>query len=311
MHVSLRQFDADWPFALRELANEMHPVDRDACFIWFQFFPLALHELLMATPDGKALEQFFQFRGIYALADVADTSHRFLYGHRYWPFVRDALAGVSPKRSLVETIRAVAADVKAPSELTLPISAIGLMTLRQAGPAFLGNPYTPPAETRSPEDVLRERATDAKSHWFSKRQPRIIINEKQADGWFPLIPGQHITTAAERDKRPHHEADSRCFAGNGAIPVHCRAGSCGTCWVGVVGGNDKLAPVDDFERKRMAHFGYWESPFHTPDDPRPLIRLACQSIARGSCSIIIPSWNGVWGAGRRAAFERRVPGTME
>jgi ferredoxin len=309
MPVDLSPFDADWPSALEGLAGEFHAVDRDACFIWFQFFPLGLHRLLLATPNRADLEGFYQFRGTYSLAEVADTSHRFLYAHRYWPAVKEALAEVAPKQSLVETIRAVAAKVNGPADLTLPISAIGLMTLRQAGPAFLNNPYTPPSEARTAEEFLRARATDAKKNWLAKRQPRIIINERHADGWFPLVPGQHITTAAERDKRPHHEADSRCFAGNGAIPVHCRAGSCGTCWVGVIGGRENLAPVDSFERRRMAYFGYWESPFHTPDDPRPLIRLACQSLASGSCSIIIPSWNGVWSAGRRAAFGHGIAGS--
>jgi ferredoxin len=303
--LTLSQFDADWPAAVGELAGEMHPVDRDACSIWFQFFPLALHQLLQTTSDRAALEHFYQFRGSYRLADVADTSHHFLYSHQYWPAAKQALNEARRQQTLVKTIRAVSESVKGPSELTLPISAIALMTLRQAGPAFLENPYTPPAEPQTPEEVLRSRSTKAKGGWFSRAKPRIVINERQLDGWFPLVSGQHITTAAERDKRPHHQTNPRCSVGNGPIPVDCRAGSCGTCWVGILGGRDRLAPVDDFERKRMAYFGYWESPFHTPGDPQPLIRLACQSVASGSCSIVIPSWNAVWSIGRRTAFSRR------
>ncbi len=283
----------------------MHPVDREACFIWFQFFPLGLYHLLQRTPDRAALEHFYQFRGSYCLADLADTSHQFLYSHQYWPAVKQALDEISQGQNLLETIRAVTGKVKSPPELTLPISAIGLMTLRQAGPTFLKQPYTPPAESRTPEQVLRQRGSDAKNGWWAKPKPRIIIDERQPRGWFPLIPGQHITTAAERDKRPHHETNQRCSVGNGPIPVDCRSGSCGTCWVGVLGPPDKLAPVEDFERKRMAYFGYWENPFHQPNDPHPSIRLACQCVASGSCSIVIPPWNGVWSYARCAAFDRR------
>src|SRR3954454_21760368 len=79
----LWQFDGDWPDALRELSADMHTVDRDACWIWFQFFPLALKHLLGATPDRKVLEQVEQLRGTYQLADIPRPFPRFLYGHRY------------------------------------------------------------------------------------------------------------------------------------------------------------------------------------------------------------------------------------
>jgi ferredoxin len=303
--VALNSFDSDWAAAIGELSGEMHPVDRDACSIWLQFFPLDLYDLLRATPDRAALEQFYQFRGVYRLADVADTSHHFLYGHRYWPAVKRALGEAAPERTLSATIRGVAAMARAPLELTLAIAAVGVMTLRQTGAVFLDTHYEPPVETRTADEVVRRREADAKRSWFRKGKPRVTMNERQPDGWFPLIAGQHITTAAERDKRPHHETNRRCSVGNGPIPVDCRSGTCGTCWVGILGGRERLTPVDDFERKRMDYFGYWESPFHKTGDPRPLIRLACQSIASGSCTIVIPSWNGIWSKGRRTAFERR------
>ena len=302
---SLTQFDPDWPSALAELSGEMHPIDRDACFIWFQFFPLGLHELLEATPDRAGLELFYKFRGSYRLAEIADTSHRFLYGHQYWPAVKHALQRVPKHETLLETIRAVAAAVQAPTDLTLPISAIGLMTLRQAGPALLEHPYTPSAETQTPEKALRNRAAAVKTNWLSKPKPRIIIDERPPGSWFPLVPGQHITTAAELDKGPYHETNPRCSPGNGPIPVDCRSGTCGTCWIGILGANEKLAPVEPFERKRMEYFGYWESPFHTPAAPRPLIRLACQTVATETCTIVIPPWNGIWSAARREAYARR------
>jgi ferredoxin len=117
---------------------------------------------------------------------------------------------------------------------------------------------------------------------------------------FPILPGQHITTGAELDKRPYHTTDERCYQGMGPIPVDCRSGSCGTCWVGILEGKDQTDPVSDFEQKRMQYFGYWENPFHDPAAERPLIRLACQTIVRGSCRIIIPTWNGVLGSARQS-----------
>jgi hypothetical protein len=56
----------------------------------------------------------------------------------------------------------------------------------------------------------------------------------------------------------------------------------------------------------MEFFGYWENPFHQAGDPKPLIRLACQSVASGSVSIVMPPWNGVWSASRRETLARRA-----
>jgi ferredoxin len=91
----------------------------------------------------------------------------------------------------------------------------------------------------------------------------------------------------------------------GPIPVDCRSGSCGTCWVGVLDGREQTDPVTDFEQKRMQYFGYWDNPFHDPAAERPLIRLACQTIVRGSCQIVIPTWNGVLGAARQLRRSER------
>ena len=40
----------------------------------------------------------------------------------------------------------------------------------------------------------------------------------------------------------------------------------------------------------MKVFGYLDT-----QEPRPLIRLACQARAFGAVSIVIPPWNGVFG----------------
>ena len=40
----------------------------------------------------------------------------------------------------------------------------------------------------------------------------------------------------------------------------------------------------------MKEFGYINTP-----DPKPVIRLACQALASGNVTIVIPPWNGFIG----------------
>ena len=115
-------------------------------------------------------------------------------------------------------------------------------------------------------------------------------DENDEDAHFTVIAGQEIATGAQADKRDFRSRDSRCIPGEGPIPVECRAASCGTCWVGVLGGAAKLSPVSVEERRRMKIFGYVET-----DEPRPIVRLACQALAEGAVSLVIPPWNGFVG----------------
>ena len=119
----------------------------------------------------------------------------------------------------------------------------------------------------------------------------MTFDENDPAATFPLINGQEIATAAQADKREYRSRDPRCTPGEGPIPVECRAASCGTCWVGVLGGAEKLSPVDERdEGRRMKVFGYTDT-----DGAQPLMRLACQARACGAVSIVIPPWNGVFG----------------
>jgi hypothetical protein len=58
----------------------------------------------------------------------------------------------------------------------------------------------------------------------------------------------------------------------------------------VLGGAEKLTEVSPRERKAMQLFGYIDT-----DAPKPIIRLACQAQGEGAISVVIPSWNGVFG----------------
>ncbi|HEY7819542.1 MAG TPA: hypothetical protein VIG29_15065, partial [Vicinamibacteria bacterium] len=76
----------------------------------------------------------------------------------------------------------------------------------------------------------------------------------------------------------------------GPVPVECRVGSCGYCWIGLLAGREKLSPITPFERERLRYFGY--DTVNAPDDPTPLVRLACQSQCHGDVTVAIAPWNG-------------------
>jgi len=305
LETYLRTVDSAWPDALQKISSRIHPVDRDATRIWFSLYPLLMHEECETATDRAAFEIFYQLRGPYRLAANLHTSHRFLYGHRFWASARQAALAAVPRGSLEETILTAAQSVPVAEPLALGITAIALMTLRQAGVALREKePAGPIPAKESPEDWLARRAKDARPGLFRRLTgksggPRIVFDEQKPEASFPLQPTQDITMAACEDKRPYHLTDPRCFEDMGPIPVECRSGSCGTCWIGVLGGNENLSAVTPYERKRMEYLGYWDAGFEDPQADRPLIRLACQTQASGSASIVIPPWCGVFGPTRR------------
>jgi ferredoxin len=307
----LNQHDEDaWGRTLAQLEPYIHDVDRTATRIWFYFFPLSLCRALQEAEDPDALARELFLEGRYRLADQIDTSHRFLYGHRYWPDVKRATSAYrhrvsAPESlSLADHIRAVAEMVaetrRIEPSLLVGITAVAFMTLQQVGrEAFDAAPgvvaLDPKIAARTPEEVLARRARDDRQPLFSwwrypDRVWTITFDENDPEATFRLINRQHLTTAAAQDKRPYHLRDPRCVPNEGPIPVQCRSGSCGSCWVGVLGGAEKLSEMEEYERRRLREFGYIET-----DEPKPLIRLACQARAFGAVSIVIPPWNGVFG----------------
>ncbi|MEO7191793.1 MAG: 2Fe-2S iron-sulfur cluster-binding protein [Vicinamibacterales bacterium] len=300
-----RHDSAQWQRAVDTLSAEIHPIDREATRIWFAFFPLELHLALAEADDPPALARKLGLMGRWRLADQVDASHRFLYAHRYWPQVKLAiqnypgeLLDLAPLISAVA--EAAARTARVDREFLLGIAAAGLMTLCQAGPeAFAAAPgkvhLSERARALSPHQILRRRARDDGQGPLGflrglKKQWTVTFDENEPDASFVLIEGQEIASAAQTDKRDYRSRDERCTPGEGPIPVECRAASCGTCWVGVLGGAHKLSPVvERDERRRMKVFGYVDT-----DEPQPLIRLACQARAHGAVSIVIPPWNGMF-----------------
>ena len=298
--------DAAWLRAIERIDSSIHPVDRTATRIWFHFYPLAL-EQLMRRPDAADLARQMTLAGRWRLAEQIDDSHHFLYGHQHWPHAKaavlDYVGGNAPPSSLdlgaqiheLAARTARAAGVAA-GEVT-GIAAVALRTLQQVGPDALAASAGAPVAAgsykgRTPDQVLalRERG-DRKGflRFFSgpAAQSRVTLNERDPTATFPIIHSQHLTTAAALDTRDYRDRDRRCS--EGPIPVHCRSCSCGTCWVGVLGGGDKLSPMDPRERAKLLECGIrFES-------DRPPIRLSCTTQAAGAVSIVIPPWNGLLG----------------
>ncbi|HST50551.1 MAG TPA: hypothetical protein VLJ61_00970 [Pyrinomonadaceae bacterium] len=305
-----RHDDETWRNAVNELLPSIHEVDRTATQIWFYFFPVALLRAFEQAEDPAKLAQELLMQGKWFLKDQVDSSHTFLYGHRFWPEAKRAVLreAESSKSGDVRTLagivrevaRSIASERRVDESLALGMAAVALMTLRQVG---LEEFKKTPGEVlidrrharRSPEDVLRERARDdgqglfgflrtADKHWT------VVWDENDDERRFRVVNSQELASGAATDKRPWHELDARCTVDEGPIPVQCRSASCGTCWIGVLGGAEKLSDRDWRERKVVPLMGYVET-----DEARPLIRLSCQARAEGAISIVIPPWNGYFG----------------
>jgi ferredoxin len=304
-----RQDEEAWSATLTTLLRSIHEVDRNATQIWFSFYPLALFQALEEAEDSEQLTQRLLMQGKYYLKDQIDSSHTFLYGHRYWPQVKTAVQEhareFSPgeTRSLADQILSVANEaakqVKVDPPLVIGITAVACMTIRQAGLAAFENApgkmlLDQKHARKSPEQVLRERAVDDSQGLFGflktvDKKWTVTYDENDDRAKYRLNHVQDLAWGAAGDRsRNWRELDPRRI--EGPIPVECRSASCGTCWVGVLGGAEKLSDVAAREGKKIKEFGYIDT-----SESKPLIRLACQAQALGAVSIVIPPWNGVFG----------------
>ena len=313
-----------WSAALTALLRSIHEVDRHATQIWFSFYPLGLFEALQQAEDPQKLAQQLLLQGEYFLRDQIDSSHTFLYGHRFWPEVKREtqkhareFSGLTrePKAeaSLSDQIMAVAQKVvsgaKVDQSLVVGITAVAFMTIRQVGlDAFEKSPGKVLIDRKharkSPEDVLRERAKDDSQGLLGflrtvNKKWTVTYDENDDAAKYRLNHVQDLAWGAADDRSKNwREIDPRRV--EGPIPVECRSASCGTCWVGVLGGAEKLSDVAAREGKKIKEFGYIDTV-----EPKPLIRLACQAQAYGAVSIVIPPWNGVFGKYLKA--QKREP----
>ena len=307
--------EADWLAAVESLLPAIHEVDRNAVQIWFRFYPLDLVTYLESSENLEETMKGLAMLGDFGLLDKIDSSHRFLYGHRFWPQVKTAIEAraesAEPFAGLEAEIKSIAktaaAAAKTSETLTTAISAVGLMTLVQAGldelkktPGTVEKPQGTLAG--SPDQVVAARAKDDSQGLlgFLKTVDKKFSVKFKAQGFegkFPIINEEEIASASQKDhERDWQSLDSRCW--EGPVPIECTSASCGTCWVGVLGGQEKLTTPSERERRQMKVFGY-----NQPETEKPFIRLACQAKATGNVTIVIPPWNAVFGKKVRGGVE--------
>jgi ferredoxin len=300
--------EKDWFAAIEKHLSQIHEVERNAVQIWFRFYPLELFRYLETVEDKARAIHKFAMQGEYELKNQIDSSHKFLYGHRFWSQTKAAIenyavifnnASDDLSKVIEEIAQTVSTDAKTEKSLTSGIAAVGLMTLNQVGfEAFKnakGASEKPSgAMTKSPEQIVAMRAKDDSQGIFGflktvdKKYTANWINAK-SNGSYPIKSDADIATASALDNSQNWKAqDERCW--EGVVPVECRSAACGTCWVGILGGQEKLTEVGRLERKQMKVFGYNQT-----DDAKPFMRLACQAKTSGNVSIVIPPWNGVFG----------------
>jgi ferredoxin len=304
------------------LLPSIHEIDKSATQIWFGFYPLALFRALTESDESEKLARELLLQGNYYLKDQIDSSHKFLYGHRYWPQIKTAVEQHAGEWSGLQTVsssepsqtevsatsladqllgvaRDVGAALKADPSFLVGITAVAFMTVRQVGVesfrAAPGNIHIDQKHAKkSPAQILKERAKDDSQGLLGflktvDKKWTVVFDENDNAAKYKLNNFQDLAWGAAEDRsRDWAALDPRRI--EGPIPVECRSASCGTCWVGVLGGAEKLAPVGAREDKKIKEFGYIDTA-----EPKPLIRLACQAQAEGAVSIVIPPWNGVFG----------------
>jgi ferredoxin len=301
--------EESWAGTLTTLLRSIHEVDKNATQIWFSFYPLSLFRAFQAAEDPDKLAAQLLIRGVYHLQDQIDSSHKFLYGHRYWPEVKKAVEAYAASFNAADTTqlsdqilkvaRQVAQAGGFDQSLAIGITAVAFMIIQQAGLTAFQNAKGEMLLDRkhakkSAEQVLRERAVDDSQGLLGflktvDKKWTVNHNENDDSAKYKLNNAQDLAWGAEADRsRNWRELDPRRV--EGPIPVECRSASCGTCWVGVLGGAEKLSDVAVREGKKIKEFGYIDT-----TEPKPLIRLACQAQALGAVSVVIPPWNGVFG----------------
>jgi len=314
----LKQHDEEsWSATLTTLVRLIHEVDRHATQIWFSFYPLSLFQTLEDADDPEKLAKQLLMQGNFYLKDQIDSSHTFLYGHRFWPEAKSSVQKHAREFSENETLslsdqilsvaRKAAELRKVEQSLVIGIAAVAFMTIRQAGLASFekapGKILIDKKHARkSPAQVLRERAVDDSQGLFGflktvDKKWTITYDENDERAKYRMNHVQDLAWGAADDRsRNWRDVDPRRV--EGPIPVECRSASCGTCWVGILGGAEKLSDVAAREGKKIKEFGYIDT-----SEAKPLIRLACQAQALGAVSIVIPPWNGVFGKYLKALKE--------
>ena len=238
------QSEEAWAATLTTLLRSIHEVDKNATQIWFAFYPLSLFTALQQAEDKDELAKQLLMQGHYELKDQIDSSHTFLYGHRYWPQVKKAVAAfadandASNQTQLSDQIlivaRETAAIVNVDPSLLVGVTAVAFMTVQQAGLTALKN--APGAmlldkkhAKKSPAQILSERAKDDSQGLFGflktiDKKWTVTYDENDAAAKYKMNHDQDMAWGASDDRtRNWREIDPR--RPEGPIPVECRSAS--------------------------------------------------------------------------------------
>ena len=292
-----------WAEALAGLLPGIHPADRQATRIWFAFWPLKLGQALDGSPDTARVFKRFQLDGNPRLEEQIDASVAFLFGSTYWPEVKQAVVAYAEEVSepqetsldahILELAGRLAAKLQVEQSLLAGIVVVGVMVLRQVGLAALAGCAGKPSVNGRPKsaaEVLKlRRGRGWKSLLWKSRKHRVTFDESVSESCYEALDGQDLSMASGSDPRDFQESDPRRIAG--PVPVQCRSGACGYCWIGVLAGEENLSEMTAFEKRRLEYFGY--APPAEIARKHPAVRLACQSKCYGDVSIVVPPWNGV------------------
>lgn len=292
-----------WAGALARILPRIHPADRRATRIWFAFWPLKLREALDGSADPEQVFKQFQLDGKPRLEEQIDASVAFLFGSNYWPEVKQAVAAYAEEASepreagldthILKLAVRLADRLQVEESLLTGVVAVALMVLRQVGLSSLatctGEP-SPNGRPKSAAEVLKlRRGRGWKSLIWKSGKYRVTFDESVLESCYEALDGQDLSMASGNDPRDFRESDPRRVAG--PVPVQCRSGACGYCWIGVLAGEENLSEMTAFEKGRLEYFGY--APPAEIAGKHPAVRLACQSKCYGDVSIVVPPWNGV------------------
>jgi ferredoxin len=300
--------DAAWKKVVNELQREIHPVDQRATRVWFAFFPVKLNRALADSQDCEETAKRLLLKGRCRLADQVDSSAEFIYGHRYWPAVKRAVAeyaettnSTAPLADQIRGVaRKVAESVRVDESLLVGVVTVAFGSLGQVGLELFRQPAAPGAYgkdwNKSAQKIVGERARNDRQGLMGilgsvNKKFTVNFREQTPGCSFKVLNGQDVTMAGRDYKGDHTAQNSRAMPGEGPIPVECRSASCGTCWVGVLSDTSKISPPNNREIDRWRYFGYEG---FTADQDSP-IRLACQLKATGNVTLVVPPWNGLIG----------------
>jgi hemerythrin superfamily protein len=88
----LQQFSETlWLDTVNSLLPDVHGVDRNATQVWFRFYPLEFLRFIEKQSNEADLRRSLGLLGDFDLAEQIDTSHKFLYGHKFWKVVKAAV----------------------------------------------------------------------------------------------------------------------------------------------------------------------------------------------------------------------------